>query len=235
MHNIQLMRHDWVWLRESALGNARYLGPAPIEAAQALEALQHWLGRQLPLIVARQIDTQGERLPTGQLRLGLAEPLSMGKRRMAFQVSQHDVLRRGSGPTLAQALDHLPSAWQADASRLLHVCQRFNIHCCLFGSAALQVATGLDCLHAGSDLDLIATPGDWTSAMALCETLHEISVAGAGFNMDAEIRSPYGDDVHWRELFQQENKVLAKSTSQVRLMEYDEFKHAFNAQQRGAA
>lgn len=236
MHN-SWMRHDLAWLSQRAVANAQYLGPAPLPSEEAMGALKQWQADDLPLIVTRQVErTPGQQqLADPHVRLGLAEPLAMGKRRMAFLVLRADVLRNEQGPTLAQALGHLPIAWQFKVGQLLSTCQQWGIECRLFGSAALQVVSGLGFLHADSDLDLIATPSDWQGAMALCAALHELSLSAPGFKVDCEIRNPHGQDVHWRELRQNEHKVLAKSITQVQLMGLAEFKHAFVSQQRGAA
>jgi phosphoribosyl-dephospho-CoA transferase len=235
MRNTLLMRHSVAWVSQTAVASAQYLGPAPLPPEQALAVLGDWLASRFPLIVARQVDINGAALPSDLVRVGLAEPLAMGKRRLAFLVPRTQLLRVEQGPTLAQALPNLPAHWQAGAAQLDVELTRHAVDCRLYGSAAIDVLTGLKCLHDRSDLDLVMTPKNWSSVTTLCTKLHELSVALPGFKVDGEVRSPLGCDVHWLELFQQQQKVLAKSLTEVQLLERLVFQHQFSSSQRGVA
>lgn len=218
-------RHDLVWLCIDAVKHAEYCGPAPMEPISALSLLHRWVLGQYPLIVARQAD-----VPQGLLRVGLAEPASWGKRRLSFLVNTTDVSRHHQGPLFNDVIEKLPLAWHSGAKSLQAILDESNITAHVYGSASIEVLTGLPCITDNSDLDVLFKPASWEGIMGLCAGLKRLSLEHPAFKVDGEILNPAGDAVQWLELCSQNEQVLAKSNTAVRLMKLSEFKRAFGTQ-----
>lgn len=223
-------RHDLVWLKLDAVKHAEYAGPTPMEPMRALSLLHRWVLCNYPLIVARQND-----MPQGCLRVGLAEPASWGKRRLAFLVDLNDIERRQAGPLLGDIIHRLPSAWQAGAAELAASVKELGVPAHVYGSTALEVLTSLPCVTANSDLDVLFKPAGWAAAKALCVRLNQLRLTHPEFKVDGEVLNPAGDAVHWLELSQQRVQLLAKSNQVVRLIDLDEYRGAFHDVERSAA
>jgi phosphoribosyl-dephospho-CoA transferase len=215
-------RHDLVWLHLDAVKHAEYAGPAPIEPISALSALQRWVLGNYPLIVAQQ-----KALPLGQVRLGLAEPPSWGKRRLAFLVKAEDIARQQSGPLLGEVVHQLPEQWQAGLTALVSGLQHAGVPAHVYGSSAIEVLTGLPCLTAHSDLDLLFKPATWADAEALCALLSTLRLSHPDLRIDGEVLNPAGDAVNWQELAMQCEQLLAKSNHCVRMMDLLEYQRSF--------
>ncbi|MCR2747471.1 malonate decarboxylase holo-[acyl-carrier-protein] synthase [Limnobacter parvus] len=218
-------RHDLVWLNIDAVKHAEYSGPAPMEPISALSLLHRWVLGNYPLIVARQAD-----VPQGMLRVGLAEPASWGKRRLSFLVNPSDVLQHQTGPLLADVLAKLPLGWRFGANMLLVYLNELNMPAHVYGSTAIEALTGLPCITENSDLDVLFKPTSWESVSGLCARLKQLSQDHPTFKVDGEVLNPAGDAVHWLELCSENEQVLAKSNTEVRLMKLSEFKNAFEPQ-----
>lgn len=223
-----LERHDLVWLAPAAVGTtvgaAQPASPCCAADSEARRLLAHWVGAGHPLIVARQDDTVAE----GQIRLGLALPPALGKHRLAFLVARHDIVRSMPPPPLSvTALDALPAHWRPLLTTALALPELITAAPRFYGSAAMQFATGLSCLGADSDLDLLLTPPDWPAALAACRALVALDDPRCPPRLDGEIRNPAGDAVAWRELAAASRQVLVKSLDQVRLVGREAFADGF--------
>ena len=223
-------RHDLVWLKVNAVKHAEYAGPTPMEPMRALSLLHRWVLGNYPLIVARQND-----VPQGCLRVGLAEPASWGKRRLAFWVNTDDIERCQPGPLLGDIIHRVPQAWQAGAAQLAASVKELGVPAHVYGSSAMEVLTGLPCITANSDLDVLFKPASRAAAKALCVRLNQLRLAHPEFKVDGEVLNPAGDAVHWLELSQQRLQLLAKSNQVVRLIDLDEYQSAFQLAERSAA
>lgn len=223
-------RHDLVWLKLDAVKHAEYAGPALMEPLRALSLLHRWVLGNYPLIVARQND-----VPQGCLRVGLAEPASWGKRRLAYLVNVDNIERHQSGPLLGDVVQRLPQPWQAGASALAAGVKELGVSAHVYGSTAIEVLTSLPCITANSDLDVLFKPADWAAAKALCVRLNQLRLTHPECKVDGEVLNPAGDAVHWLELSQQRIQLLAKSNQVVRLIDPDEYQGAFHRVQRSAA
>lgn len=232
-------RHELVWLKLDAVKHAQYAGPAPMEPVAALSLLHRWVLGNYPLIVARQTE-----VPEGLLRIGLAEPASWGKRRLSFLVHTTHIAQHQQGPQLAEVIAKLvarppaarstalftelssefAAAWRSGAAALLNILNELNIPAQVYGSAAIEALTGLPCLTANSDIDVLFKPADWASAQALCSHLQQLQTAHPQFKVDGEVLSPSGLAVHWKEILQQPGKVLAKCNNAVHLIELDQYR-----------
>lgn len=225
-----LERHDLVWLAPAAVGSTvgavQPVGPCCAADPEASRLLADWVGAGHPLIVARQDDT----VAAGQVRLGLALPPALGKRRLAFLVGRHNIVRSMPSPALTvAALSVLPAHWRPLLTTVLALPEMLAARPRFYGSAAMQFETGLSCLDAGSDLDLLLTPPDWPAALAACRALVALDDPRCPPRLDGEIRNKTGDAVAWRELATDSRQVLVKSLDQVRLVDRTTFADGFLA------
>lgn len=223
-----LERHDLVWLAPTAVGSTvgtvQPVGPSCAADPEASRLLADWVGAGHPLIVARQDDT----VAAGQVRLGLALPPALGKRRLAFLVARNDIVRSIPPPALTvAALGVLPAQWRPLLTTVLALPEMLAAKPRFYGSAAMQFATGLSCLDAGSDLDLLLFPPDWPAALAACRALVALDDPRCPPRLDGEIRNISGDAVAWRELAADSRQVLVKSFNQVRLIGREAFADGF--------
>lgn len=214
-----LDRHDLVWLAPAAARTAQPDGACaaadPDSDPNTGRLLADWVASGHPLIVARQ---HGE-LGPAQIRLGLALPPALGKRRLAFRVGRADIVRSMPPPALSAAnFDALPADWQALLATLLGMPAIMSTAPRIYGSAALQMTTGLACLGAESDLDLLLTPPDWATALAACCALTALDAPQRRPRLDGEIRNGAGEAVAWRELAADARQLLVKTHAAVRLV-----------------
>lgn len=221
-----LERHDLVWLAPAAVGAAQPASPCCAADPEASRLLADWVGAGHPLIVARQDGAVG----AGQIRLGLALPPALGKRRLAFLVARHDIVRSMPPPALSvTALGALPAHWRPLLTTALALPEVLAAAPRIYGSAAMQFVTGLTCIGADSDLDLLLTPPDWPAALAACRALVALDDPCCPPRLDGEIRNAAGDAVAWRELAAASRQVLVKSPDQVRLVGRTTFADGFLA------
>lgn len=232
----QPTRHDLAWLAPEAAIAARLAGPAGIGAGEAYGLLAGWLQCGHPLIVTAQPAPSAASAnsaaspaaaPATGLRLGLALPPALGKRRLAFVVPPSCVRALTSPPALADAAPALPAAWQPTLAALLAAPALAPCAARVYGSAAIQVSTGEACLGDNSDLDLLLSPPDWASAVAACTALARLDAAGGGPRLDGEIRNARGEAAAWRELAAQPARVLVKGNAGATLLPLAEFAAGF--------
>lgn len=223
-------RHDLMWLKLDAVKHAEYTGPAAMEPISALSLLHRWVLCDYPLIVARQAE-----VPAGQVRVGLAEPASWGKRRLSFLVNVEDIARHQQGPLLADILSKLPCAWKTGAVALIAALRELNVPAHVYGSSAIEALTGLPCITANSDLDVLFKPANWVATQALCHCLDKLRLQCPEFKVDGEVLNPQGVAVNWQELSQQPAQLLVKTNEEVRLIEFNEYQQAFSRCVQGAA
>lgn len=179
-------RHELVWLSRD--GWQRLWRAAP--SADGL--LAHWAAHDLPLVVTRRPPS----LAADRLALGLPAPQRWGGRRLALDATLGDVARVGAFPTLAEAAAALPGDRGQVLGGLAAALGGAAASVRVYGSHGWQCLSGLDCLHPGSDLDLLLPAADAAVADALCARLD----AWPGSpRLDGELLLPGGRAVAWRE------------------------------------
>lgn len=161
---------------------------------QARECLAHWASHQLPLVVTRQPadSTAGERLA-----LGLPAPARWAKRRLALQVPNTAVLGLDEFPRLADVHDLLPPPAQGAVRELLGRLDERHATARVFGSYGWQAISGLDHVHAASDLDLSVTVEGAAHADAVARALASFELPL--LRLDGELLFNDGSAVAWRE------------------------------------
>jgi len=162
--------------------------------AQARECLAHWAAHGLPLVVTRQIPSP---LQDDGIAMGLPAPGRWGRRRFAVQVPRADVAYFDEFPGLRQVIGRLPDgqrrAWQALCEGLEACGAVARVH----GSHGWRHLTGLDHVHATSDVDLSISVSDDVQADRVAALLQAFPCRRP--RLDGELMFADGDGVAWRE------------------------------------
>jgi phosphoribosyl-dephospho-CoA transferase len=195
-----LQRHDLVWL--DAAGWRAVLQPADEPGDdEALDCLRHWARHDLPLVVTRQ----AAEAAAGWLMLGLAAPQRWGRRRLFVGTQAGHVKRVGAFPPVAELTaahlstiqPTLQSTQRAHWAALCEALAALRLDARVFGSHGWQLVSGLPCVRAGSDIDLLLPCADLAQADAVVALLQ---ACGPGLpRLDGEIVRPDGAAVAWRE------------------------------------
>jgi phosphoribosyl-dephospho-CoA transferase len=172
-------------------------------------------GARVPGIVRRE--ESGPR--HGFVAVGFCAPVAgdKGRMRVAAFAKLEDVLR----VTTPYELLSLPIPLRTHSTRALAaaktISEALGLVLGVWGSAALEIYTGLPYTHSDSDLDLLVTGAP---REVLCRFLEEIKGLEERFNLriDAEVdlRSGYG--VHLKELLGQTRTVVGKNLAGVDLL-----------------
>ena len=193
-----LQRHQLVWLNARAW--QRLLATATETSAwdaQALECLQHWADRDLPLVVTRQAQGGSGPLADPALALGIAAPSCWGRRRLCVQARVADLSRRGRFPRARDISAMLPPQTLADWTALCVALEALGTETRVYGSHGWQQLTGLACLHDGSDIDLLVAVDSPRQADAAVALLKQVPFSAP--RLDGELVFAHGSAVAWRE------------------------------------
>lgn len=200
-----LQRHQLVWL-STAGWQAVLAGPAdePPWTASALDCLQHWATRDLPLVVTRQTlvpsltQTASGAPPSTPLTLGLAAPTRWDRQRLFVRVAAAAVQRVGAFPLAAEVADALPAAARKDWRALCAALQARGVAARVYGSHGWQALSGLAGVREGwSDIDLLlpcATSAQADAAAAVLARAMPLLP-----RIDGECVFANGAAVAWRE------------------------------------
>lgn len=187
---------------------------------QALGILRHWQQKELPLVVCRQRST--EQLPNEQrLSLGLPAPQQWQRRKLTLDVALQDIARVGGFPLVQQVVSEA-ALLPVDGAQLLGVAsqvQALGVALRVYGSYGWQTLSGLPCVRAGSDLDLLACVPNLAVAAQVTQLLQTLQLA---CRVDGELLFPNGWAIAWREYAQllsgQVESVLVKQRKHVQLL-----------------
>ncbi len=212
-----LWRHQLVWLDEYAwhrvLAQASSTAPGlPAPSPQVQDCLAHWAQQAWPLVVTRQSAESAVRAPDGVLALGLAAPARWGRQPISVAASWPDVARQGAFPPAADIGPDLPAAARAGWQRLCQGLARLGLPARVFGSYGWQRLTGMNYVHAASDVDLLIEAGTAAQADQAAALLR---AAEAGpVRVDGELAFADGAAVAWREWLRfragQTDRILVK-------------------------
>lgn len=185
-------RHQLAWLDEAGW-REQLADDACCHDAAGRGALRHWAAHDLPLVVTRQDPAAAP----GALSLGLAAPARWERRRLSVTTQAAHVCRRGEFPPAAAVAPLLPAtacaAWLACCAGFDALGLAVRVH----GSWGWQVLSSLDCLHAGSDLDLLLHCGSPAQADAAVALLG--AAPGILPRLDGELVFQDGGAIAWRE------------------------------------
>lgn len=212
-------RHQLVWLTEAAWQGVRSRN----WDTQAQAILRHWHGQQLPLVVSSQRQT-----PPHSISLGLPAPLQWERRRLALEVVEDGIARRGSFPLLVDTvLTHTHAAQLQD---LLQHVAALQVPLQVYGSFGWQHISGMPCVRDSSDLDLLAHVPDLGLAGQLVWLLQGLKLP---WRVDGELLFPNGWALAWREYAQliggKVEQVLVKQRSGAQMCNMVELRAALRS------
>ena len=193
-----LQRHQLVWLDAGAWQRVlTERTEMPSWDPQALQCLQHWAQRDLPLVVTRQPRGWSGRQADEALMLGLAAPTRWDRRRLCIEARVGDVRRSGHFPRASAITAMLPApthqAWAALCSAL----DQAGALARVYGSYGWQQRTGQACLRDGSDIDLLVAVDSPRQADAVIARLEHVPFGAP--RLDGELLFIDGSAVAWRE------------------------------------
>ncbi len=222
---VLMRRQQLVWLDEYGWFRVLSGQPgAPGWDSQALECLEHWAERGLPLVVTRQLADRTDDDGAAMLTLGLPAPAKWGRRRLLVESSTTAVARVGEFPLAASLLPALPAATQRDWAALCKGFDRLQLTVRIYGSYGWQQLTGLNHLHPNSDIDLQVTV---TSVLQADAAVGLLAASGlATPRLDGEICFSDGASVAWREWAQgragQVRQIVVKGLGGASLQSLDD-------------
>ena len=172
-------------------------------------------GVRIPGIVRRE-----EVSPrSGCIPVGFCEPISRGdegRLRIAAFAGMEDVVRVTSPYDLVLQPISLRTASMSALAAAKPRAEALGLVFGVWGSAAMELYTGLPCTHDGSDLDLLVAAA---SRKRLLGFMAEIKFMEEHFalRIDVELELPNGYGVHLKELLGQGRTVIGKSITGVAL------------------
>jgi phosphoribosyl-dephospho-CoA transferase len=184
-----LRRHQLAWLSDA--GWQQILAQTWTVAEQ--DCLQHWACHRLPLVVTRQ--TASEAAHT--VALGLPAPARWGKRRIALAVPHSALLYFDAFPRASEMLGLLPPTARALWRELCEALSTVDATARVYGSYGWQRLTGLDHVHAASDIDLCIAVSDMAQADTVATLLKSFVVQR--LRLDGELVFDDGAAIAWRE------------------------------------
>lgn len=185
-----LHRHQLVYLRDEAWLRLQAAQTDPERAA----CVAHWAQHRLPVVVTRQAPEQSE---PAVIALGLPAPLAWGRQRIAFSVSQHEILYFDEFPLLDKVLPGLAAPQRRRLKKLTTQLQNLGTQARVYGSYGWQQVSGLDHTHGHSDLDLWIFAPNLEQADAVAASLD--AFADEQLRLDGELTFGDGSAVAWRE------------------------------------
>jgi phosphoribosyl-dephospho-CoA transferase len=221
-----LQRNQLVWLSDPAWQQLL----ARSWDAQAQSVLAHWHARQLPLVVCRQRAAES----STTISLGLPAPLQWERRKLALELTVESIARVGTFPLLRNLVLSPADAPQVQ-DLLLHT-DALQVSMQVYGSFGWQWLSGLPCVRAGSDLDLLAHVPDLDTAGQVTWLLQGLQLH---CRVDGELVFPGGWAVAWREYAQliggKVEQVLVKHRTGLQLMGMTELRSRFRTVQSPVA
>ena len=180
---------------------------------------------QVPAICARQSQESRD----GWVDAGISFPARNGKirKRFAIRVPAEEIWGVQT-PWEVVDFGRLPQGRYRDALEYVALRKRGSIRLGAFGSAALQIATELPYLDEGSDIDLIIEGGK-REDLEEFRRLLVLACEKTGVSFDVELKVGRNHYVKFQELFSGTGTVLAKSETDVKLLEIQEIWEALDA------
>ena len=169
-----------------------------------------WVDRGWPVIARRPVCGD---LTIDHVPLGLALPVSHGRRRLMLNLPAEDLLRVDPPPLLRDAALVAPDGWGIVLAGALAI--DADVRC--YGSLAWQCLTGLPYVAGDSYLNLLWHPPTAAAADALGAQIERLADR-APMRIDGEFLTPSGLAVRWREWLSSSHELVVKTNEWVSLM-----------------
>lgn len=204
--------------RRNAVADRLAAGLLPMHRRPEIEArVRHFfLDHPVPGIVCAP---KGP-LPEGHVQLGVSFPFRQDDVRVRSAVSMPvDVVGRAHSPWDV-ATRIVPGAFAGtdELSALVRLGREHGVSVGLFGSAALQVLTGLPYLESRSDIDMVVTTRDVAGLRSFRAALADFG-RRYGRTSDVEVALPSGLGVKLAELVSDVAMVIGRGIDGVRLVD----------------
>lgn len=181
-----LQRNQLVWLHDAAWAALA----ARSWDAGARTTLDHWQQHRLPLVVCRQAPcTLAQRIS-----VGLAAPRNWATSKLALDLAPEDIQAQGDFPSLQQVAQD--RSWQTAAEALGQALGKHGTRAQVYGSYGWQQLSGLNYVHAQSDIDLSLSVASTEVAQAV---VAQLEGAQLPMRIDGELVFAGGYAVAWRE------------------------------------
>lgn len=201
-----LRRHTLVWLSQAP--------DAETDDDRARAAAWHSAGR--PFVVTRRRN-DGNEIGLGFCTTDPSHP-ELRPRRVAARTDPAHIVRHARPPRIEEIARCPAATPQAHSfSRLISAASqaRHDIH--VYGSWMWQALTGERHVHEGSDLDVVIDAAGLDAALGAAAFLARVE-PDLAFRIDGELSFPGRGEVQWRELLQDRDEVLLKSTDSTQLV-----------------
>jgi phosphoribosyl-dephospho-CoA transferase len=160
----------------------------------ARDCVAHWAAHDLPLVVTRQ---PGGPMPAGTVQLGLPAPACWSRLRLALQLPRQALAGDARWPDMGDLIEQVPESARAPWCALQQQLAQAGCTTAVYGSRGWQHLSGLDYVHADSDVDLLVQVGDTAGADAAACLLSQATVPG--LRLDGELLMADGRAFAWRE------------------------------------
>ncbi len=210
-------RHDLLLIAPEDWPEIQATRTADLELDHLQRAeLDGWSRAHRPVVVRRS----GGCERAEAIHVGVPLPPFLGKRRVGLTLAPTTRWSIRAPVTLVEACSHAPAAWAPTIDALLALGDSTGVQPRVYGALLWQTLTGLEYLHAGSDLDLLWPISDPGTVPVLVAALGRIDAAGH-VRIDGELLTPMGG-INWRELADpatsDDGAVLVKSLDTARLV-----------------
>lgn len=169
----------------------------------------------VPGIVRRPL----ERMANNVVALGFSSPQKIKGRRLQIPVlvSQDDIAEVTTPYEVIQRPYMERTGCLAVLSELMKRADDIRISLGVWGSASLELYTGLAYTTENSDLDLITDSADLDLLNKLLETIKKLEIQ-FGTRIDIELSLPENGEVQLKELLSNSSSVLCKGISDVKII-----------------
>ena len=133
----------------------------------------------------------------GELALGLPAPARWGRQAISVTASLSGVAHQGEFPPAVELGPHLPAAVQAGWGLLCERLTRLGVPARVYGSYGWQQITGMNYVHADSDIDLLIEVSTVAQADQVAALL--LAAESGQVRLDGELAFEDGASVAWRE------------------------------------
>lgn len=203
--------------RQAILGELAGSGPdsSMLREQYSRVLLPEKAGARIPGIARRE---EGATRP-GSIPVGFSAPLTgkAGRLRVAAFARQEDIARTTSPYELLSATTVLQRNASTTALGFAKShAQVLGLVLGVWGSAALELYTGLQCTHPDSDLDLLVAAASRETLLRFLIEVESIEES-LDLRIDVELDCPNGYGVHLKELFGPGGTVIGKSLTDVAL------------------
>jgi phosphoribosyl-dephospho-CoA transferase len=171
---------------------------------EVISTVIRWRRNGWPAIVRRE---NREQRRNGLVPLGIPLPPSEGKRRLSFWAEREAIASFDPPPLLRATLASAAPGWRSWLERVAGSFSRQGFEASVYGALLWQHLTGMEYIGKGSDLDLLCTvaqAGDFMFAVNAFQAAQESTPV----LLDGEIYLPGLGWAAWRELAQNENRVI---------------------------